>query len=139
MVGHDAQDQPQRRAAQERQSDHEAALGVVEFESRRDRVRQRPQQHPHHEADVEVQEGAQQGRRVAGFEKAPQIHSGSSAIQEYISTASFSPSSANSDTSFSGSSAFSPRGCGSATFSRLTAQNFNSGCLATRPIALIVR
>lgn len=28
---------------------------------------------------------------------------------------------------------------GEATFSTLTAQNFNSGCLATRPIALIVR
>src|ERR1051325_4453258 len=28
---------------------------------------------------------------------------------------------------------------GWATFSKLTAQNFNSGCLATRPIALIVK
>src|SRR6516165_1353647 len=63
-------------------------------------------------------------------------HSPLATHHQYIHASAGSGSSASSSTAM-GSGARCTFGC--STFSRLTAQNFNSGCLATRPMAAIVR
>jgi len=73
-VGHQAQDESERRAAQKRQRDHQSALRLIQLELGDDRIGERAEQYPDHEADVEVAERAEQRRRMTGLQETSQVH-----------------------------------------------------------------
>jgi len=64
-IDHHPGDEAQQGAGQHRHGDHETLLGRVEPEIPGDGHAQRPEQHPDHEAEIEIEEGGEQGRRVA--------------------------------------------------------------------------
>jgi len=64
-----AVDHAQQRPGQDRDGDHEALLGRCQSQVLGHVHAQRAQQHPDHEAHIEVEEGRQQGWRVAGLEE----------------------------------------------------------------------
>ena len=73
-VGQGPQHQPQHGPAEQRHRHHQALLRVRQAEVRRDRVRQRAGDQPDHAAHVEIQEGAEQRRRMAGAAEFAQVH-----------------------------------------------------------------
>jgi hypothetical protein len=73
-VDQHAVDQAQQRAGQHGDGDHQALLGGVEVEVLGDGHAQRAQDHPDHEAEVEIQERGEQGRRVAGLQEITRDH-----------------------------------------------------------------
>ena len=69
-----AVDHAQEGAGQGRGGDHQALLGGVEVKIGPDQDRQRPEQHPDHEADVEIQERGEQGGRMARLQHRLERH-----------------------------------------------------------------
>ena len=69
MVDQHTQQNPQRGAGEHRGGDHQAFMRRIELQLFGDGDTQRPEQHPDHEADVEIQEGCEQCRQVARLEK----------------------------------------------------------------------
>ncbi len=69
-VGQQAHEQTQHGASQDRRRDHQAALLGGQVQVGGDLYRQWAEQVPDHEAQVEVEEGREQGRGMAGFPEA---------------------------------------------------------------------
>jgi cobalamin biosynthesis protein CobT len=72
----DAEDDAQHGASEDGGCDHQALMGGVEMQLLGDRHAQRSEQHPDHEAEVEIEEGGEQRRQMAGFEES-RAHDGS--------------------------------------------------------------
>jgi hypothetical protein len=69
MIDHHAEDYTEPRAGEHGHRDHQPLLRVVELEVARDLHPQRPEHHPDHEGDVEIEERSEQRRRVTGSEE----------------------------------------------------------------------
>ena len=69
-IAEDPEHGPEERSAEQRHRDEQAALGGGERELVAQERRQRPEQDPHHEADVEVHQRRHQRRQVAALQKA---------------------------------------------------------------------
>ena len=68
-IGEDAEHRPEERAAEQRHGDQQALLRGAHAELLAQKRRQRSENHPHHEADVEIEQRRDERRRVAGFKK----------------------------------------------------------------------
>jgi hypothetical protein len=75
-IDHHAHDHAQDRSRQHRRGHDEALLRVRQAEVGGDADRQRTEDHPHHEGEVEVEEGGDQCRRVAGLQEGFLVHVG---------------------------------------------------------------
>ena len=73
-----AHHQAQQRTGQHRRGDHEALLRMRQAEIGGDAHRERAKQHPHHEGEVEIQEGGKQRGRMAGLKEGFLVHGESS-------------------------------------------------------------
>jgi hypothetical protein len=69
MIDHHAENHAEHRAGEHGHGDHQPLLRVVELEVARDLHPERPEHHPDHEGDVEIEERSEQRRRVAGTEE----------------------------------------------------------------------
>ncbi len=67
VVHQHAHDHAEHRAGQGGNGHHQALLGGVEMKVLGDQHGQRAEQHPDHEAEVEIEEGREQGGRMPGF------------------------------------------------------------------------
>ncbi len=65
VVDQQAHEHPQKGACEIRDGHHQALLRRVQVKVGGHQHRQRPQQHPDHEAEVEIEEGREQGGCVA--------------------------------------------------------------------------
>jgi hypothetical protein len=71
-------DHSKQCSRQHRQGDHEPLLRRIEPKGRGDLHAQGAEQHPDHEAHVEIEEGGEQGRRMAGLHEVLGDHHGAS-------------------------------------------------------------
>ncbi len=69
VIDQDAHDHAKHGACEGRHRDHQPLLGGVEVQVGGDLDRERAEQHPDHEAQVEVEEGREQGGRMPGLEE----------------------------------------------------------------------
>jgi hypothetical protein len=69
-ISEHAHPKAQHRTSEDRRGDDEAALLRGQVQVGGDLHRQRAEQVPDHEAQVEIEEGREQGRGVAGFPEA---------------------------------------------------------------------
>jgi len=68
-VDQNAHDDAQQGSGQHRGGDHQALLGVRQAEVLGDADAERAEDDPDHEGEVEIEEGGEQGRRVAGLQE----------------------------------------------------------------------
>src|SRR5439155_22122062 len=74
-VTQNAENRPEKRAAEQRDCGQQALLSGAEVHLLAEKRSQRTEQYPHHEAHVEVEERGDQSRKVARVEKLLRNHS----------------------------------------------------------------